>query len=1118
MRCAKCGTENRDGAKFCKDCAAPISAKCSNCGTTIQQGSKFCDECGVSLPDAPLKSKVHTEPTPAIRVLNEAPVANAADGERKTVTALFADIKGSMELIEDLDPEEARAIVDPALKLMMEAVQRYGGYVAQPTGDGIFALFGAPIAHEDHPQRALLAAHRMQEELKRYSDRIRAEGRLPIQARVGVNTGEVVVRSISTGEGRTEYAPVGHSTGLAARMQALAPVGSIAATEQTRKLCEGYFLFNSLGPTKVKGVSEPVNVYEVTGFGPLRTRLQRAAGRGLTKFVGRQREMEALRHSLERAKGGHGQIVAAIAEAGVGKSRLFFEFKATSESGWLVLDGLALSHEKATAYAPLIGLLHDYFRITPGDDARTRREKVAGKVTMLDRSLEETLPHLFALLGIVEGVDPLAGMDEQIRRRRTQDAVKHILLRESLNQPLMLIFEDLHWIDDATRGFLNLLADGVANATLLLLINYRPEFTHQWGSKIYYTQLRLDPLGQDSAAEMLSARVGDSPELAPLKRLILERTEGNPLFIEELVEALFDEGVLVRNGAVKATRPLSQLKIPATVQGILAARIDRLPPEAKELLQTLAVIGSEFPLALVRRVVQLRDDQLDRLLSILQAGEFIYERPAVGDIEYIFKHALTHDEAYKSLLTERRKLLHERTAQAVEALYVERLEDHYVNLAHHYRLSDHAAKAVEYLRLAGEQATDRGGYAQALANLGPALRLIERLPDGTDKLRSELGVRMMEGRTATVLHGIGSLERLQAFQRVCELSEQLEDDSNLLIGLVNVGFVYSNRMEAVRAGEVARRCIAISESACDRETLRYIRQLVGWCAYGSGELLQASSQFKDLMADLVSARSRPAAGLIVDPWALAASMFAYTQLALGRPNEAIKLSEETLRRARKLNHPFMLAMALRNAAVLRYHRREPEATSELAQATIALAEKYGFREHLATARSLLAWARTELGRVDQGLSELEAGFTSATRKTSYFFPMEMMFEPAYLNTGRAVRALQIADEALAIVAQTGAHIGAPELYRFKGRALLIRHPSAPTEAENCFRKAIEIARAQSARWWELRATTNLARLLAQHGKRDEARKMLAEIYQWFTDGFDTADLRDAHALLDELGR
>jgi class 3 adenylate cyclase len=467
-----------------------------------------------------------------------------------------------MELIEDLDPEKARAIIDPALKLMMEAVQHYGGYVAQSTGDGIFALFGAPVAQEDHPQRALYAAVRMQEELKRYSDRIRAEGRLPVQARVGVNTGAVVVRSITTGEGRSEYVPVGHSTGIAARMQALAPVGSIAATDQIRKLCEGYFLFKSLGPTKVKGVSEPVIVYEVTGLGPLRTRLQRAAGQGLTKFVGRQREMEALRDAAEQARVGRGQIVVAMAEAGVGKSRLFFEFKAKNQSGWMVLEPVSVSHGKASAYLPVLDLLHSYVDIESDDDARKRREKVTGRVLALDRTLEDTLPYLFALLGIVEGEDPLAPMDANVRKRCTIDAIKCILLRESLNQPLIVMFEDLHWIDEQTQEFLNLLADSLPNSKVLLLVNYRPEYSHQWGSKTYYTQLRLDPLGKESADELLSALLGDAPEMVPLKKLIIERTEGNPFFMEETYQVLLDEGALTRNCVTRLTKPIGELKIP----------------------------------------------------------------------------------------------------------------------------------------------------------------------------------------------------------------------------------------------------------------------------------------------------------------------------------------------------------------------------------------------------------------------------------------------------------------------------------------------------------------------------------------------------------------------------
>jgi class 3 adenylate cyclase len=323
------------------------------------------------------------------------------DGERKTVTALFADIKGSMELMEELDPEEARAIVDPALRLMIDAVHRYDGYIVQSTGDGIFALFGAPVAHEDHPQRALYAALRMQEELRRYSTKLVADGGNPLQCRVGINTGEVVVRSIATGQGHTEYTPIGHTTNLASRMQAVAPVGSIAVAESTRKLCEGYFILKSLGPTRVKGLGEPVNIYEVTALGPLRTRLQLSAGRGLTKFVGRQHEMETLKRALEQARAGHGQIVGAMAEPGVGKSRLFYEFKAVSQSGCMVLETFSVSHGKASAYLPIIDLLHGYFGIDAGDDSRKRREKITGRVVALDHALEGALPYLFGLFGIV---------------------------------------------------------------------------------------------------------------------------------------------------------------------------------------------------------------------------------------------------------------------------------------------------------------------------------------------------------------------------------------------------------------------------------------------------------------------------------------------------------------------------------------------------------------------------------------------------------------------------------------------------------------------------------------------------------------------------------------------
>jgi len=435
----------------------------------------------------------------------------ATDGERKIITALFADIKGSMALMEDLDPEEARRLIDPALQLMMDAVHRYEGYVAQSTGDGIFAFFGAPLAHEDHPQRALYAALRMQEEIGTYADTLRLAGRAPVEIRVGVNTGEVVLRSIRKDDLHTEYTPIGHSTGLAARMEGLAKAGSIVVSEHTHKLTAGYFTFKALGAAQVKGVSEPLNIYEVLGVGPLRTRLQVATRRGLVRFVGRQSELAQMKKALEQATAGHGQIVGVMGEPGVGKSRLFYEFKVLSQTGCLVLETFSVSHGKAYPYLPLIDLLKHYFQLTLQDDERKRREKITGKVLTLDRSLEDTLPYLFFLLGLTEPTSSLPQMDPQIRKRRTLEAIKRLLVRESLNQPLILLFEDLHWLDAETQAFLTLLSESVASACIVLLVNYRPEYRHEWGNKTFYTQLRLDPLEPEDAQELLTALLGDDP-------------------------------------------------------------------------------------------------------------------------------------------------------------------------------------------------------------------------------------------------------------------------------------------------------------------------------------------------------------------------------------------------------------------------------------------------------------------------------------------------------------------------------------------------------------------------------------------------------------------------------
>jgi len=1112
MRCSKCGAENPDRAKFCVECASPFARRCPSCNTENPQTAKFCLECA-----KPLEGAGKSQPSPSSA---NAPIKvslekedTSLDGERKTVTALFADIKSSMELLERLDPEDARAIVDPALKLMIDVVHRFDGYLVQSTGDGIFALFGAPVAHEDHPQRALYAALRIQDEMSRYAAKLREAGHTPIEARVGVNTGEVVVRSIRTGEGHTEYAPIGHSISLASRMEVLAPVGSIAATEQVRNLCEGYFQFSSLGPTRVRGVHEPVNVFEVTGLGPLRTKLQRAALRGFTRFVGRDAEMAALDRAAELAKSGRGQIVAVVGEAGVGKSRLFFEFNARHQTGWKQLEAFSVSHGRAASFMPVIDLLKNYFGINEGDETRIRREKIAGRIAMLDRVLEDTLPYVFGLLGLNAGDDPLAGTDANVRRRRTLDAIVRILIRESLAQPLIVVFEDLHWIDDETQALLNLLAESIGEASILLALNYRPEYRHDWGTRSSFTQIRLEPLRRESADEMLAAMLGDDPSVAPLRKLILDKSDATPFFIEEMVQALFEEGVVTRNGVVRATRSITEIRLPATVNAVLAARIDRLGANEKELLQTLAVIGDQFALRVVREVVKIPSDDLDSMLDRLQEGEFIYEQPAKDDIDYHFKHALTRFITYSSILTGRHKLLHERVGAAMESVWRDCLDDHLGELVHHYERSANVPKAVEYLERAGEQAVERGGYAESSANAELALKLIRGLPEGEERLRAELRVRLMEGMTVTALYGFGSTERLRIFDRVCQLSESLGEEPALFRGLLNLGFAHNYRFEALSAQEMARRCVRLGERNL-RDMLPAAQVLLAQASYRSGDLLQAASVGSDAMTGMASPHQR-AAGLIpVNLWAVVPANIALITQMLGRPDEALELVDEALRRARKLKHSLSLALALHTACLLRYERRQPELARELAESVVALAEEHGFREFLASGKALKAWTMIELNQSEQGIDELEAIGGSVQRL--WQMSLSMILAHAYHHLGRAEKELEIVGEELAGIEDSGALLEAAELRRLKGEAILMRDPSATAEAETSFRGAIEIARGQSAKWWELRATTSLARLLRDANRRDEARSILSDVYNWFTEGFDTADLKDAKALLEEL--
>ncbi|HWX76695.1 MAG TPA: AAA family ATPase, partial [Candidatus Acidoferrales bacterium] len=716
------------------------------------------------------------------------------------MTVLFADIRGSTRLVEGLDPEDAQRVIDPVLNVMMEAVHRYEGTVNQVLGDGIMALFGAPVAHEDHALRACYAALAMQEGMRRHRQSLGQSDELGLQIGIGLNSGEVVLRSIDN-DLNIDYSAPGLTTHLAARMQEIAGRGSILMTASTLRQVEGFVEVKSLGAVQAKGISHLVDAYELTGATTARTRLHAAVARGLTPFVGRKIEIETLQELIEKSAAGRGQIFSMVGEPGMGKSRLVYEFiHFHVSSDWRVLEAPAVSYGKATPYFPVVELLRRYFEISEGEGAESIRGKVIDHVLKLDEMLTDAIPPILLLLGILPDhkVDPsisqsgssghqrslldaikrFGDMEPQQRRRYALEALKRLMIRESQRQKLILVFEDLHWIDNETQAFLDNLVESLPLTQMLLLVNYRPGYSHNWADKTYYTQLRVDPLPSTGAEELLQHLLGSNPDLGPLKEFLIKRTEGNPFFAEESVRALVETGILVGDkGAYRPGLKLDAIRIPSTIHNLLVDRIDRLPREQKNLLQTAAVIGVVVPFSLLRAVAGLPDDELYQHLSRLQLAEFLYESNLFPEAEYSFKHALTNEVAYGALLHDRRTALHARVVEALERITTNTSYDYVEKLAHHAFHGELWEKAVDYLVQAGSKAAARSANRAAVDFYYNSLAALRHLPENADTLRRAVDIRL-ELRNPLFL--LGHFEELHRNLREAEvIAEKIGDHKRL---------------------------------------------------------------------------------------------------------------------------------------------------------------------------------------------------------------------------------------------------------------------------------------------------------------------------------------------------
>jgi len=1108
-----------------------LETVCPSCGNPYEQDSIFCDECGynLTLPSEPTpKDLSFDEKLDKIqrylpKGLTEKILAqrDKIEGERKQVTIMFCDMEGFTPFTERLGPEEAYGIMDKVYELLIHKVHDYEGTVNEMTGDGIMALFGAPIALEDAPQRAIRSAMAIHREIAKLSDGIKKEkqGIPALKMRIGIHSGPVVVGTLGNNL-RVEFKAVGDTVNLASRVEGLAEPGTTYVTEDTFKISEGLFRFEALGNKHVKGKEEPVKVYRVIAPSTRRTRFDVSAERGLAPFVGRERELELLLDGFERSKESRGQAFSVVSEAGIGKSRLLYEFrKAVANEDVIFLEGRCLSYSKGVAYHPVIDILTANFDILEGDGDLEITEKVKRGLKIIGADEASTLPYLLELLSVKEsGIDRIP-LSPDARKDRILDAVKQITLKGSEIRPLIMAFEDLHWVDQSSEDHLKHLLENIAGARILLIFTYRPEFVHTWGGKSYHSQLNLNRLSNRESLAMVYYLLGTEEIDRDLEELILEKTEGVPFFIEEFIKSLQDLKIIERkDNRYRITKDIREAAIPATVQDVIMARIDSLPEGVKGLLQTVSAIGREFSFDLTKKVAGLTEQDLLSYLSVLKDSELLYERGIYPQSTYIFKHALTQDTTYQSLLKSTRQKYHRKIAEVLGKDFPETMETQPELLAHHYTEAGLNEQAVGYWHKAGKRAAQRSAHVEAINHLSKGLEVLMTLPDTVERARQELDLQTTLGPMLMAVKGQSSPDTERAYARARELCQQVGETPKLFPVLNGLFRFHMVRAEFQAMRELAEQLFTLAQRVQDPALLLEAHRAMGQTMFWLGDLAPARAHLEQGIALYDPQQHRSHAFVYgQDPGVMCRGFVSWPIWVLGYPDQALQSIHEALALAQEIAHPFSLALALVQASLVHQFRREVLEAQERAEALIALSTEQGFPQWLAFGTTLRGWALTAQGRGAEGIDQMRQGLVArrATRSELHRPCFLSLLAEGYRKVGQPEEGLAVLLEALAIVDKTGERYWEAEVNRRKGELLLIQQGQKMEEAEACFQKALDIARRQEAKSLELRAAMSLSRLWQQQGKRDEARQVLGDIYGWFTEGFDTADLKEAKALLEE---
>ena len=1044
--------------------------------------------------------------------------SRAPEAERRQLTVLFCDLVESTALSGRLDPEDLRDVIRSYQAACAEVIKRFDGHVAQLLGDGLLVYLGYPQAHEDDAQRAVRAGLGMLEAMRALNARLQGA---PLAIRVGIHTGLVVVGEMG-GEGRQEQLALGEAPNIAARLQGLAEPNTVVMSAATSQLVQGFFHCEDLGEQHLRGVAHPIKVHRVLQETGAQSRLDIASARGLTPLVGRESEVSLLLNRWEQAKNGSGQAVLLSGEAGIGKSRLVQALKEhVASRPHTRLECRSSPYYQSTALYPIANLLQDIMRWEQDDATEAKWRKLEGTLERYDFALDETAPLFATLLSLPVSEDryPPANLTPQRQRQKTLETLVAMFVQESARDPVLFIVEDLHWTDPTTLAFLDLLMDQSATASILMLLTCRPEFELAWSHRSSLAEVDLNRLSHRQI-ELIATQVAGGKTLpAEIIQQLIDKTDGVPLYVEEMTKAVLESGVLKeKDGRYALTGVMDSLTIPVTLQDSLMARLDRLVT-AKGIAQYASVLGRQFSYELLQSVLKLDEETLRRELTRLVESELVYQQGIVPQAVYTFKHALIQDTAYASLLRRTREQAHQQVANVLENELPETADTQPELLAYHFTEAGLHEKAINYWRQAGQKAMARSANIEVISHLTKGLELLKLLPGNSDRHRQELDMNMALAPALMGVKGSSSPEAEDAYGRALALCEQLDDTDRHFHILWGQRRFYSNRGDHGAARALGKQLLELARSQNDPARLVAAHVALGGTLTIVGNLRSGLTHLEQAL-DLLDAEQQRALGMRYGllPWEHALAGLTTALWLLGYPEQALQRSREACAVARELDHVQSLAHALHFTAQLHVFRREPQATFEYAQDCLTLSTEQGFSVFAGLSGILKGWALFKQDQTEVSMAQMRQSMTLIMEqghglgKAIYL----SLLADVYHDIGQDDEGLRFLAEAQVYMETSGECYYEAEIYRLKGDLLLAQSVGNQTEAETYFQQAISVAQTQSAKSLELRAATGLARLWQSQGKGQEAHDLLAPVYGWFTEGFDTADLQDAKTLLNEL--